>query len=133
MKTIREYIDLIEHAQSNSPELRTWGNRSTGETHYSIDGVEVGKEEYYQAWRADQQARGNPDIKEQGAKVGDATGSQAHRLGSADASRGTPYDSNPYPAGSKERLEWSRAHNSIRARRAQDQAQAVDEDQATAQ
>lgn len=65
MKTLREMMDLIESAQSSRPELRTWGNRATGETHYAIDGVEVGKDQYYQAWRADQQAQGNPDIKEQ--------------------------------------------------------------------
>lgn len=65
MKTLREMMDLIESAQSGSPELRTWGNRATGETHYAIDGVEVGKDQYYQAWRADQQAKGNPDIKEE--------------------------------------------------------------------
>jgi hypothetical protein len=65
MKTLREMIDLIESAQSGRPELRTWGNRSTGETHYSVDGVEVGKDQYYQAWRADQRTQGNPDIKEE--------------------------------------------------------------------
>jgi hypothetical protein len=65
MKTLREMIDLIESAQSGRPELRTWGNRSTGETHYSVDGVEVGKDQYYQAWRADQKNQGNPDIKEE--------------------------------------------------------------------
>jgi hypothetical protein len=64
MKTLREMMDLIESAQKVSPELRTWGNRDTGEIHYSIDGVEVDKDRYYQAWRADQQAKGNPDIKE---------------------------------------------------------------------
>jgi hypothetical protein len=32
MKTLREMMDLIESAQSGRPELRTWGNRSTGET-----------------------------------------------------------------------------------------------------
>ena len=58
-------MDLIESAQSGWPELRTWGNRATGETHYSIDGVEVEKDQYYQAWRKYQQAQGNPDIKEQ--------------------------------------------------------------------
>ena len=66
MKTFRELINLVESAQSGRPELRTWGNRATGETHYSIDGVEVEKDQYYQAWRADQKAKGNPDIKEQG-------------------------------------------------------------------
>ena len=65
MKTLREMMDLIESAQSGRPELRTWGNRDTGETHYAINGVEVSKDRYYQAWRADQQAQGNPDIKEQ--------------------------------------------------------------------
>jgi len=65
MKTLREMMDLIESAQSGRPELRTWGNRATGETHYAIDGVEVSKDRYYQAWRADQQAQGNPDIKDQ--------------------------------------------------------------------
>ena len=65
MKTLREMMDLIESAQSGWPELRTWGNRATGETHYSIDGVEVEKDQYYQAWRKYQQAQGNPDIKEQ--------------------------------------------------------------------
>ena len=73
MKTIREYIDLIESAQSGRPELRTWGNRATGETHYAIDGVEVSRDRYYQAWRADQQAKGNPDIKEQEVDEDQAT------------------------------------------------------------
>ena len=73
MKTIREYIDLIESAQSGRPELRTWGNRATGETHYAIDGVEVSRDRYYQAWRADQQAQGNPDIKEQEVDEDQAT------------------------------------------------------------
>ena len=65
MKTLREMIDLIESAQSGRPELRTWGNRATGETHYSVDGVEVSRDRYYQAWRADQKTQGNPDIKEE--------------------------------------------------------------------
>ena len=73
MKTLREMMDLIESAQSGSPELRTWGNRDTGETHYSVDGVEVGKEEYYQAWRKYQKAQGNPDIKEQEVDEDQAT------------------------------------------------------------
>lgn len=73
MKTFRDYINLIESAQSGRPELRTWGNRATGETHYAIDGVEVGKDQYYQAWRADQKAKGNPDIKEQGVAEDQAT------------------------------------------------------------
>ena len=73
MKTLREMMDLIESAQSGRPELRTWGNRATGETHYAIDGVEVGKDQYYQAWRADQQAQGNPDIKEQEVDEDQAT------------------------------------------------------------
>ena len=73
MKTLREMIDLIESAQSSRPELRTWGNRATGETHYSIDGVEVGKDQYYQAWRADQKTQGNPDIKEQEVDEDQAT------------------------------------------------------------
>jgi len=71
MKTFRELINLVESAQSGRPELRTWGNRATGETHYAIDGVEVGKDQYYQAWRADQKAKGNPDIKEQGVAEGE--------------------------------------------------------------
>ena len=185
MKTFRELINLVESAQSGRPELRTWGNRATGETHYSIDGVEVEKDQYYQAWRADQKAKGNPDIKEQGVaeaisrkdlisrlqkdlpriddpenkdaepvkwtgpkkgdyghtgyqghgmptdraeqariradkKKGVAEDSEAHRLGSQAAARGRPYSTNPYPAGSKNHLEWSQAHNSIRARRAQE-------------
>ena len=73
MKTLREMIDLIESAQSGRPELRTWGNRSTGETHYSVDGVEVGKDQYYQAWRADQKNQGNPDIKEEEVDEDQAT------------------------------------------------------------
>jgi hypothetical protein len=73
MKTLREMMDLIESAQSGSPELRTWGNRATGETHYAIDGREVGKDQYYQAWRADQQAKGNPDIKEEEVDEDQAT------------------------------------------------------------
>ena len=73
MKTIRDYIDLIESAQSSRPELRTWGNRATGETHYSIDGIEVEKDQYYQAWRADQKTQGNPDIKEQEVDEDQAT------------------------------------------------------------
>lgn len=73
MKTLREMMDLIESAQSGRPELRTWGNRATGETHYAINGVEVGKDQYYQAWRADQQAKGNPDIKEQEVDEDQAT------------------------------------------------------------
>jgi hypothetical protein len=73
MKTLREMIDLIESAQSGRPELRTWGNRSTGETHYSVDGVEVGKDQYYQAWRADQKIQGNPDIKEEEVDEDQAT------------------------------------------------------------
>ena len=73
MKTLREMIDLIESAQSGSPELRTWGNRATGETHYAINGVEVGKDQYYQAWRADQKTQGNPDIKEQEVDEDQAT------------------------------------------------------------
>ena len=72
MKTLREMMDLIETAQSGRPELRTWGNRATGETHYSVDGVEVSKDRYYQAWRADQKTQGNPDIKEQ--EVDDTVG-----------------------------------------------------------
>jgi len=71
MKTFRDYINLIESAQSGRPELRTWGNRATGETHYSINGVEVDRDRYYQAWRADQKAKGNPDIKEQGVAEGE--------------------------------------------------------------
>lgn len=73
MKTLREMMDLIETAQSGRPELRTWGNRATGETHYAIDGVEVSKDRYYQAWRADQKAQGNPDIKEQEVDEDQAT------------------------------------------------------------
>jgi len=73
MKTLREMMDLIETAQSGRPELRTWGNRDTGETHYSVDGVEVSKDRYYQAWRADQKAQGNPDIKEQEVDEDQAT------------------------------------------------------------
>ena len=73
MKTLREMMDLIESAQKVSPELRTWGNRDTGEIHYSIDGVEVDKDRYYQAWRADQQAKGNPDIKEEEVDEDQAT------------------------------------------------------------
>ena len=73
MKTLREMMDLIESAQSGRPELRTWGNRATGETHYSVDGREVSRDRYYQAWRADQQAQGNPDIKEQEVDEDQAT------------------------------------------------------------
>lgn len=73
MKTIRDYINLIETAQSGRPELRTWGNRATGETHYAINGVEVDRDRYYQAWRADQKAQGNPDIKEQEVDEDQAT------------------------------------------------------------
>jgi hypothetical protein len=73
MKTLREMMDLIETAQSGRPELRTWGNRATGETHYAINGVEVSKDRYYQAWRADQKAQGNTDIKEQEVDEDQAT------------------------------------------------------------
>ena len=73
MKTLREMMDLIETAQAGRPELRTWGNRATGETHYAINGVEVSKDRYYQAWRADQKAQGNTDIKEQEVDEDQAT------------------------------------------------------------
>ena len=33
------------------PELRTHGNRETGEIHYLINGVEVTKDEYYISWK----------------------------------------------------------------------------------
>jgi len=32
--------------QTNMYELRSWGNRETGEAHYLVDGVEVTKSEY---------------------------------------------------------------------------------------
>ena len=41
-----------------------------------------------------------------------------HDQGSFAAVKGRPYDSNPYPAGSKEHLEWSKGHNAMRARKA---------------
>ena len=37
-----------------SYELRTWGNRETGEIHYLVDGVEVTKNEYYTCWKENQ-------------------------------------------------------------------------------
>jgi predicted thioredoxin/glutaredoxin len=39
------WTNMITHS-----ELRTHGNRETGEIHYLIDGVEVSKEEYYLSW-----------------------------------------------------------------------------------
>jgi hypothetical protein len=124
MKTLREMIDLIESAQSGRPELRTWGNRSTGETHYSVDGVEVGKDQYYQAWRADQKNQGNPDIKE-----GIPNDLTPYEAGEAAGLSGEYYE-NPYPEGSKRhaefRLGWRDGTKQAEANRD------IDEDQATA-
>ena len=95
MKTLREMMDLIESAQSSRPELRTWGNRATGETHYSVDGVEVSRDRYYQAWRADQKTQGNPDIKEQEVDEDQATAQKyavrmnAQQLGSTNRTKYT--------------------------------------------
>jgi hypothetical protein len=125
MKTLREMIDLIESAQSGRPELRTWGNRSTGETHYSVDGVEVGKDQYYQAWRADQKNQGNPDIKE-----GIPNDLTPYEAGEAAGLSGEYYE-NPYPEGSKSYAEFRQGW-----RDGMKQAEAnrdIDEDQATAQ
>ena len=47
-----------------------------------------------------------------------------HDQGSHAAIKGQPYSSNPHPVGSKEHLEWSKGHNSMRARRAQDMDEA---------
>ena len=43
-----------------------------------------------------------------------------HDQGAHAAIKGKPYASNPHPEGSKERLEWTKGHNSMRARKAQD-------------
>ena len=42
----RGWTNMISHS-----ELRTHGNRETGEIHYLIDGIEVSKEEYYLSWK----------------------------------------------------------------------------------
>jgi hypothetical protein len=123
MKTLREMIDLIESAQSGRPELRTWGNRSTGETHYSVDGVEVGKDQYYQAWRADQKNQGNPDIKE-----GIPNDLTPYEAGEAAGLSGEYYE-NPYPEGSKRhaefRLGWRDGTKQAEANRDIDEARAI--------
>ena len=41
-----------------------------------------------------------------------------HDQGAHAALKGKPYASNPHPEGSKERLEWSKGHNAMRARKA---------------
>ena len=49
-----------------------------------------------------------------------------HDQGAHAAIKGKPYASNPHPEGSKERLEWSKGHNSMRARKLQDSSEEFD-------
>jgi hypothetical protein len=111
--------DLISRLQKDLPRIDDPKNKDAE----SVKWTGPGKDDYgYTGY----QGHGMPTDKQERDRIradkkkGVAEDSEAHRLGSQAAARGRPYSTNPYPAGSKNHLEWSQAHNSIRARRAQE-------------
>jgi len=52
------------------------------------------------------------------AKARDAK--QHYNEGSMAATKGVKYDENPYEKGTQEHLDWSKGHNDLRAKRAND-------------
>ena len=111
--------DLISRLVKDLPRIDDPKNKDAE----SVKWTGPGKDDYgYTGY----QGHGMPTDKQERDRIradkkkGVAEDSEAHRLGSQAAARGRPYSTNPYPAGSKNHLEWSQAHNSIRARRAQE-------------